>query len=149
MTGRSRRLGRRTMLGGWALLALTSSLGLSACSGVRNSLGTANSPCYVALPSATTAAHHAGTLAGVRLARVDSLRAHRLLYEVAGDGRAAGRRVCLVAFRGAFRAQAVSEPKGHPVGRFAVVVLSYPDDRLLGTIILRHVPLDFGHSHLF
>lgn len=129
--------------------AVAATLALSACSAVRNDLGTSNSPCYVAVPAATGAVHRAGSLAGVRLVRVRSLQRFHLLYQVAGDGQASNRRVCLVAFRGHFEEQRVSVPqRGKRAGAFAVVVLSYPDGRVLGTVILRHPPVAFGHSHL-
>lgn len=138
--------GRRRV--GALVVALVGALGLSACTALRNGLGTSNSPCYIALPAASAAVHGRGHLEGVRLVRVPSLRSTRYLYAAAGGWSADNRRVCLVEYKGQFRAAEVSKPRGHRTGKLAVVVLGYPDDHLLGTVILHHVPVSFGHSHL-
>lgn len=132
----------------WGCAGVVVVLLLSACSGIRSNLGTANSPCYVALPAATDAVRHTGTLVGVRLERVGSLRLTHRLYQAAGGSRAGNARVCLVAFRGKFTAAGVTQPRGDPAGRLAVVVLSYPDNHVRATVVLRHIPVRFGHSHL-
>jgi hypothetical protein len=144
VTGTEIRFGRAR----WAFTGLLLALLLCACSGVRDNLGTANSPCYVALPAATGAVHHSGKLLGLRLDRVGSLRSARRLYLAAGGGHAGNERVCLVGFRGVFLAEDVFKPQGASAGSLAVVVLSYPDNHVLGTVILRHEPVRFGHSHL-
>jgi hypothetical protein len=127
---------------------VTIALGVSACSAVRNDLGTSNGPCYVAIPAATAAVHHTGKLAGLRLERVAALHRTSHLYQVAGGAGAGSQRVCLVAFKGSFDHSGVTAPQGRSQGGFAVVVLSYPDNHVLGTVILRRPPVDFGHSHL-
>jgi hypothetical protein len=86
-----------------------------------------------------------GSLLGVRLRRVSQLTG-RASKEAAAMPR--GQRLCLVAFNGSFRASDVRRPRGRPAGTLAVVVLTYPDNRLMGTFILRRLPLAFGHSHL-
>jgi hypothetical protein len=122
---------------------------VSGCASARNALGTANSGCYVALPEASAAVNGAGHLQGVRLVSVASLRHTGRLYALAtSEPRRHVSQVCLVAFTGPFRASEVHQPHGRSAGRLAIVVLEYPDNTLLGTIILRRVPLHFGHSHL-
>ena len=120
----------------------------SGCASARNALGTANSGCYVALPAASAAVDGKGHLQGVRLVSVASLRHTGRIYALAtSQPRLRFSHVCLVAFTGRFRASEVSEPHGRLVGHLAIVVLEYPDNALLGTVILRTVPLHFGHSH--
>jgi len=103
----------------------------------------------VALPAASEAVNGAGHLEGVRLVSVASLRRTGHLYALAtSEPRLHVSHVCLVAFTGRFSASAVHKPHGRSRGRLAVVVLEYPDNALLGTVILRTVPLHFGHSHL-
>lgn len=123
--------------------------GLAGCSIARNNLGTTNSGCYISLPAAVRAVHGSGHLAGVRLVSVRSLRRSAPdIYRLATQPRPAVQRVCLVAFHGHFRASDVTRPRGVPAGRVAVAVLEYPDNRLLGTVILVRPPVHFGHTHL-
>lgn len=136
-----------------ALLAMALVVGgsaLSACTAVRNDLGTAESPCYVAIPAATAAVHGPKHLKGVALVGLSSLRTlDRPLYRAAVEtsGRPA-RSVCLVAFTGHFEADQVTSPVGEPSGRLAVVALRYPDDRVLATLLAPRPPFAFGHSHI-
>jgi len=124
---------------------------LGGCTGVRSDLGTSSSPCYVALPAATTAVHHSGKLIGVRLATVPSLRHFRRLYAVAHTTAASGQpvgRVCLVAFMGHYTSAVVDKPRGRRHGTVAIAVLSYQGNQLLGTVLFKKVPERFGHSHV-
>jgi hypothetical protein len=133
----------RRLLGALALSCV-----LASCTSVRNDLGTSDSNCYVALPAATNAVHSVGHLVGVHLVPLSTIR--RQLHHLYADLPSADRkiqRVCLVAFAGSFRANRVSSPRGHPSGHLAVVVLSYPDNQVLVTILFRRLPLHFGHSH--
>jgi hypothetical protein len=123
---------------------------LQGCTSVRNDLGTNDSECYLAIPSASAAVHGEGHLKGVRLVSVASLRSRaRKLY---GAARSAPgprvQRVCLVAFTGRFESAGVSKPVGRREGRLAVVELSYPQSRLLATLIVSRPPFTFGHSHI-
>jgi len=134
-------------------VVVTTALGLCAallagCSSARNALGTINSPCYVALPAAEAAVHGRGHLAGVRLVRVSALPTFGLLHRAATRPKARARRVCLVAFNGRFSATGVQRPMGRLRGTVAVVVLRYPDNRVLATVILRRPEIHFGHPHL-
>ena len=150
--GTHRRLGRHHRAQA-ALLAMALVAGgsvLSACTAARNDLGTADSPCYVAIPAATAAIHTPKHLKGVALVDLAELRADdRQLYRAAAhtSGRPA-QSVCLVAFTGHFQADQVTAPVGEPTGRLAVVALRYPDNRVLATLLVPHPPFAFGHSHI-
>jgi hypothetical protein len=56
------------------------------------------------------------------------------------------RRVCLVAYRGSFGPDLVEDPLELRSGRLAVLVVEYPDSRLLGTVVFHRLPLRFGHA---
>lgn len=142
--------GLRRMRAAAATAVLASALALGGCASVRNDLGTANSSCYIGLPKAVVAVHHHGHLVGVRLVTVTSL-VHRSSLLYAAARQAPGKKVnqvCLVAFTGTFHHRAVERPLGHTHGHLAVVELGYPSKRLLATLIVRRLPLPFGHSHL-
>lgn len=126
------------------------SLTLAGCASVRNDLGTTNSDCYIAIPAADGAVHHHGHLRGVLLVTVASLR-HRApnLYRAATSAPPPRvTRVCLVAFGGTFTDSTVTRPIGQEAGHLAVVELDYPSKRLLATLLIRHVPFGFGHTHI-
>ena len=129
-----------------AVLFVAAPLGLAGCSGGRASLGTTNAPCYVALPTATQAVGPKARLDGVRLMKVASINYPRLSSALRAADLTTGR-VCLVAFRGAFTSSTVSHPSGRTSGHLAVVVLRYPDGKLIATVLFSHLPTRFGHSH--
>ena len=134
---------------GWlaAVLALGLGSALAGCSTVHESLGTSDAPCYVALPTATKAAGKSAHFDGVRLLKVNSLRSSRLSAVLKGAGVDSGR-VCLVAFKGTFTSASVSHPSGRASGHLAVVVLRYPDGKLVSTVVFRRLPTRFAHSHV-
>lgn len=141
----SRRVRRAT-----AALVLVAGAGvLGGCAAARSELGTASSNCYIGLPEGVAAVHHHGRLSGVRLVTVASLeRRAPLLYQAARQAPGAkAAQVCLVAFTGTFDAAGVEHPIGRPAGHLAVVELEYPSKRLLGTLLVRHASLSFGHPH--
>ena len=121
---------------------------LSSCAGIRNNLGTNSADCYTSLPTAVAAVHDAGHLVGVRLVTTSSLRGHHQLFEVVGGHARSVKNVCLVAYAGSFSKAAVSAGIGSAHGRRAVVVIVYPGNRLLATVISAKLPIPFGHSHL-
>jgi hypothetical protein len=86
-------------------------------------------------------------LIGVRLENVGSLEHSAPRLYAAARTPPPSSRVCLVAFRDDYRADAVERPAGSPSGPVAVVELAYPTQRLLVTLILARAPLHFGHSH--
>jgi hypothetical protein len=145
-----RRVGGQRRPRGWlaaAAVAVAVSSLLTGCSTLHQSLGTSDSPCYVALPTATAAAGHRGHFAGVRLLKVRSLHYAHLKTALHEAGVDSGQ-VCLVAFTGTFSASAVSHPSGLDSGRLAVVILRYPDGKLVATVLLHRLPTRFRHSHL-
>jgi uncharacterized protein YceK len=124
---------------------------LGGCSSARSELGTSDSNCYVALPAAIEAVHHQGKLHGVLLVSVSDLR-HRApsLYKAATTrvGTKTVSQVCLVAFSGTFAASSLVRPVGRSSGHLAIVELDYPGNQVLATLLVPHVPLGFGHTHL-
>jgi hypothetical protein len=121
--------------------------GTAGCSAVRESLGTSDSPCYVALPKATSAVPPNARFYGVRLLKVPAVAVvdiHRALDTA--DVKSG--RVCLVGFTGHFTATNVTRPSGRGAGPFAVVVLTYPGQRLISTVVFGGAPVRFSHTHL-
>ncbi len=118
------------------------------CTTARSDLGTSVSSCYHALPTATKAVHMRGHLLGVQEFTVGALqRQAPSLYRELAAHAAPGKRLCVVAFSGAFDSSSVSDARGRPSGKLAVVVSTTPGNQLLGTIILPRPPLRFGHPH--
>ena len=139
---------RRARRGLGALaLALCLGVGAAACSAGRESLGTSDAPCYVALPTASQAVGSHGHLVGVRLFKVGSVTYRLLDHALDAAGVTSGR-VCLVAFSGDFSAASVAHPAGRSTGKLAVVILRYPSGTVIATVLFLHLPTRFGHSHL-
>lgn len=139
----------RVAFGGLALLG---ALG-AGCTAARNTLGTSSGPCFRAVSVATDAVKDRGTLAGVRMLGARDLEKRPRLREVLSTR--AGhdvKNVCAVAFSGQFRTADVHDSIGRGpaggVGKIAVALVSYPEDHLLGTIVLSSVPLPFRHEVL-
>lgn len=131
-----------------AACALT--VGLAAgCTSPRSNLGTTDSSCYLALPVAVKAVGSHGHLLGARLFTLAQLRkkAPRLVARIQPKG-TPHQQVCVLAFSGQFTAGQLSKPHGRPSGPVAIVVLTSPSNSLLGTLILKRVPLRFSHSHI-
>jgi hypothetical protein len=121
---------------------------LAGCTTARSNLGTSDSSCYLALPTATKAIGSHGHLLGVQRDSLATLRkqAPHLLQDLATTA-PASETVCLIAFTGKFTAGSVSDPRGRSSGQLAVVVSTTPGNHLLGTVIFTKAPLHFGHSH--
>ena len=148
--GSGARRGRPQCRFGWlgvATLAFAVSSVVAGCSAVHESLGTSDAPCYIALPTATAAVRQSGHLAGVRLMKVSSLPYPRIETALRHAGVDSGR-VCLVAFTGTFSSTSVSHPSGRQSGHLAMVLLRYPSGKLVATVVLRRLPVHFGHSHV-
>jgi hypothetical protein len=124
-------------------------LGTAACTSARNNLGTTNGVCFVALPVAGAAVHHAGHLIGVRLLRTDDI--HYTVFHRLVSSRGVGHRqeLCLVAYGGRFSRSRLERPAGRSRGRLAVVVVTYPRNHLVVTVLTHRSPTRFGHSHFF
>jgi hypothetical protein len=127
---------------------------LAACSSARVTQGTSNESCYLALPVAEDAvgatAHTHPHLVGVRRFSVASLKGPApRLYATLKDELPAKQAVCLAAYTGHFSSATVSKPLGRPTGPLAVVAVKSPGNELIGTLILAHLPVNFGHTHPF
>lgn len=121
---------------------------LSGCTTARNNLGTTDSSCYLALPTAAKAVGQHGHLVGVRGFTLGQL--HREQPRIFGELSTklpASQHVCVVAYTGTFARTSVSRPLGRPSGHLAVVVATFPSNHLLGTFIFRHLTMRFGHTH--
>jgi hypothetical protein len=130
---------------GVAGLVVAASL-LTACSAARTGQGTSSESCYLALPTASEAVGDHGHLAGVRKFTLSGLHgvAPRLYAHLA-DEVPKGQALCVVAYTGKFNAGMVSKPLGRPTGTLAVVVVTTPANKLLGTLILTKIPVRFQH----
>ena len=119
---------------------------LAACSGARSGQGTSAESCYLALPTAAKAVGGHGHLAGVRKFTLSGLHgvAPRL-YDQLADEVPKGQAVCVVGYTGTFDSTMVAKPLGRPTGTLAVVVLTTPANKLLGTLILTKLPVRFQH----
>jgi len=130
---------------GVAGLVVAASL-LTACSAARTGQGTTAESRYLALPTATKAVGGHGHLAGVRKFTLSGLHgvAPRL-YDRLADEVPKGQAVCVVGYTGKFNATMVSNPLGLPTGTLAVVGVTTPANKLLGTLILTKIPVRFQH----
>ncbi len=129
--------------------------GLGACGAGRNALGTNTGPCFLALPVAKRAVAGRGKLAGVRLVDMAKLTSpgDRALHDLLAllpvppphD-------ICLVAYTGHFTLGQVAQPAGLPppggVGKYAIAVITTPKSALLGTFVVRRLPLTFNRAHV-
>jgi hypothetical protein len=122
---------------------------LAGCSAARSDLGTSESACYLAIPTASQALGGHGRLAGVHLFTGVSLRRgiprlyRRLPVTVPGS-----QRLCVFEYTGHFTTTSVAGALGSPKGRYAVVVVTTPANHRLGTVILDHPPYRFEHTHI-
>jgi hypothetical protein len=129
-------------------------IGLGACGAGRGVLGTSTSPCFIALPVAKRAVEGRGSLAGVRLVDVSTLTARneRALHDLLDSlPHRPVRDVCLIAYIGSYTPAQVELVGRYPPpgpARFAIAVVTTPKPRLLGTILVRYVPLNFYHAHV-
>jgi hypothetical protein len=121
----------------------------AGCTSARTNLGTSDSSCYLALPAASKAVGSHSTLVGAHLFTLGELRrqAPKLVAGISAKG-SSMQSLCVLAFSGHFTSGTVSHPHGQPQGHVAVVVLTRPANGLLGTVILRRLPLRFAHSHI-
>ncbi len=137
-----------------ALATLAVVAAAAGCTSARNTLGTNSSPCFSALPAARQAVHDRGTFSGVLLVRSSAFdqrttpRSERLRAELTRRAGHPLSNVCVVAYSGDFSSGDVQDPfpsSSTTPGRYAVVVLAYPGDKLLGTAVRTREPLRFLH----
>ena len=150
MSKAERRLRRR-----WTAAAAAGALAAvlaGGCTSARNGLGTNASPCFLSLPIASDAVHEQGTLQGVRLVDASSLATTPRLRDVL-DARAGAPvgTVCAFSYRGSYTQADVERPFGAtPPGSgpwpYAVVIVSMPQNVLLGTAVLERQPMRFRHN---
>jgi len=126
-----------------ASAAIAGLLVASACAGPRNSLGTAASSCFRALPGAKDAVHRKGTLVGVR--RVDSGLLQQRLPHDPTVATLPDRQLCVFAFKGNFEARDVPRADNRPQGRYAVVALTTRRPTLVAAFLLDELPTRFRH----
>ena len=112
---------------------------VAGCAAPRNSLGTAASPCFRALPTAKAAVHHQGRFVGVR--RVSRNRARELFHTEPP----AGREFCLVGFSGAYRPDNVDHAVGTSSGRYAAVLVTLRGTTALRTFLVDKLPTHLRH----
>jgi hypothetical protein len=124
------------MVGAAAAAALLA----SACAAPRNTLGTASSTCFRALPTAKAAVHNRGKLLGVR-----RMRRETVVQVLPSVGSVRPRDVCVVGFRGPYQSGEVDAPGPSPSGRYALVVVSHRGTTLLKTVLVDRLPLHLGH----
>ena len=137
-------------VGAWAVAVVLAASVFAGCSSARSGLGTTDESCYLAIPTATKAVGGHGHLSGIRKYRVaDMKRLAPRLYDYLADQAPRSQVVCLAGYTGRFSASMVEKPIGRPAGKVAVVVVTSPGNKVLGTLILRKVPVRFQHSHMF
>ncbi len=131
-------------------LAISALICLAAgCTSVRSNLGTSDSSCYLGLPAAMHAVGSHSRLLGAHLVTLADLRhqAPMLVDQISPKG-SPKQSLCVFGFSGHYTSAEVSKPHGLPTGQVAIVVLTRPANQLLGTVILRRVPLRFSHFHI-
>jgi hypothetical protein len=130
------------------VLGLSLSGALAGCTSARDTLGTSVSPCFKALAVASEAVHDRGTFEGVRLVSITSL-GHTARLRLSARAGPSVHSVCVVSYKGTFRLDQVEKPVGRVpaggVGRYAIVVVSKPQDKLIGTLVRLTQPLRFSH----
>lgn len=124
---------------------------LSGCVSPRDALGTSSSPCYKAIPVASEAVRDRGTLAGVRLESKSVINRYKRLSALL-DAKAGHpvQSVCVASFHGQYQLNQVEDPLGRApdggTGKVAIVVVTYPDNILIGTFVFTREPLPLRHE---
>ncbi len=137
----------------WRPLVLAAVLSAATVSGgcvtARNSLGTSNSPCFVALPRAAAAVRHQGRLGGVRLVTWGQLTRSSDVYQIDIKRKLAPpQKLCLVAYLGRFRHSEVLRPAGAGRAHLAIVMVLWPKNTVLDTLLVHRPPTRFGHPRI-
>ena len=137
-------------VGVWAGAAVLAASVFASCTSARSGLGTTDESCYLALPTASEAVGGQGHLAGIRKYRVADMKnlAPRLYHHLA-DQAPGSQVICLAGYTGVFTKTNVEKPIGRATGKLAVVVVTSPGDKVLGTLILKKLPVRFQHTHPF
>lgn len=123
------------------LLAVVAGLALSACSARGANLGTTSSPCFHALPAAAQAAGPGSHFLGVRL-----VPASRLVRRIPAAATLGKVKVCVAAYKGTYSAGQLVHSLNDQSGTYAIVIVKENGSAVLGTAILRRLPLAFRHT---
>lgn len=122
---------------------------LTACTAARDTLGTRDSACFDALAIARQAVHQQGTFTGVRQVPLSVVTADARLRGAMARFDAKVHDVCVVSYKGTFDADDVIRLLGPPppggIGHYAIVIVSKPQNHVVGTVIRLTQPLRFGH----
>jgi hypothetical protein len=136
--------------GVWVAAVVLGASVFAGCSSARSGLGTTDESCYLALPTATKAVGGHGHFAGIRKYSVGGLKGMApQLYDALSDQVGSHQAVCLAGYTGTFTSGMVTKPLGRSTGKLAVVVVTSPGNKVLGTLILSKIPVRFQHTHPF
>jgi hypothetical protein len=133
----------RTRLAALAAAAMLTGAALSGCGGARNSLGTAASSCFRALPPARDAVSRKGKFLGVRKIGTATLQ-HRL----PADTKLAAvkdKELCVFAFKDSFKPADVRMAATSRPGTYAVVAVTIRHPTVVAAFIVDRLPGRFGH----
>jgi hypothetical protein len=123
---------------------------LSGCTSARSSLGTGDSSCFVDIPTAAAAVHSHGTFIGIHRYSLTALKksAPHLDQDLT-TAHSTAAEMCLAAYKGSYSSAGVEKPIGKAnAGTLAVVAIDAANRHLLGTLVIEHAPLRFGHPHV-
>lgn len=136
--------------GVWVAATALGASVFAGCTSARSGLGTSDESCYLALPTASKAVGGHGHLTGIRKYRVaDMKKLAPNLYDYLADQAPGTQAICLAGYTGLFSNTMVEKPVGRATGKLAVVVVTSPGNRVLGTLILKKLPVRFQHTHPF
>lgn len=131
---------------GFLLLALGSvPMALSACTAGHTALGTTDSLCFRSLPPAADAVHRKGTFVGVHRLDTKKLLADARVRERQELSSLDDKTVCAVAFHGNFSPGQVEHAYRERHGRYAVVLVTARDNKVVASFVLNRLPLEFRH----
>jgi len=113
---------------------------LAGCGGPRNTLNTATSHCFRALPLARATVDQQGRLVGVRAVTATTLARRLPQAERLGH-----QRLCLVAFKGPYADGTI--PRADPAGpgTYAIVAVDGRGQTVLASFVVDELPLRFRH----
>jgi len=117
----------------------------TGCTTARDTLGTHTSACFEALAIAKEAVHGRGSYSGVSLISITTLAHDAGLNR--GTFGSSVHDVCVVSWKGTFRTSDVEHPLGAApkggVAHEALVIVSKPQNKLLGTVLRARKPVRF------
>jgi len=123
-----------------AVAVVVACAALDGCAGPRNTLNTATSQCFRALPLARASANDRGRLVGVRSVHATTLA--RRLPEAAPLGR---QRLCVFAFKGPYNNGEITRARPAGPGTYAVIAVDRSGSTVLASFVVNDLPLRFRH----